>query len=506
MSNIQEGINKAKESQIDSIGKYETNRMQFAQMIKQIKLDINANKQSTKKFTTQYTKEQVQRYLEYPKQYEKELRKVTKALCVLSPQFNRLVQYLPDMAMFCYTVIPLETATNKAKALKDYMKWGKYLDNMSIAHEFNKIIKSNFKYDIYYGYVLEETESFYIKTLDEDYCKITSIDDGCFVFAFDFTFFDFGDNKQFLPSYPKEFTEKYNKFKKDGYDFRWQELSSENTICTKFYEDMIDITYSPYCNTFGDLYDISDYKQIAKQSAENENYQLIGLQLETMTGSKDPNAFSVDPTLAMEYYSLIQQSLPEGIGAFLTPVKWDSVNFNSSNQTNVDRVQNATRNFWDGAGVGDVLFSSSATTAGTLDYSMLVDTNMLYGLYRQLERWLNRKLKKQFNGKVAIQLLDINRLNQSKFIDQHLKLAQYGIPTKSILCSAIGLSPTKMLSLNSFETDVLELHTKFIPLSSSYTQNGENGGAGSPEKDAKDLTTSGQVTRDNSSNANKVKK
>ena len=502
MSIIDEKINNNKTNQTEQQSQYEINKLQFAKMIQQIKLDIDANKQTTKKFITQYTKEQIQTYLESPKRYEKELRAVTRALCVLSPQFNRLVEYIPDMAMFCYTLIPSDVATNPTKALKDYVKWGKYLDNLNISHEFNKIIKSNFKYDVYYGYVLEEADSFYIKTLDADYCKIVSIDDGCFNFAFDFSFFDVSDNKAFLEFYPKEFSQKYNKFKAEGYNFKWQELDSNYTICTKFYEDMIDITYSPYCNTFNDLYDISDYKQIDKQSAENENYQLIGLQLETMNGAKESNAFSVDPTMAMEYYSLIQNSLPEGIGAFLTPVKWDSVNFTNSNQSKIDRVQNATRNFWDGAGVASVLFNSGATNAGTLKYSMLVDTNMLYGLYRQLERWLNRKLKKQFSGKVSINLLDINRLNQGDFVDRYLKLAQYGLPVKSTVCSAVGLSPTKMLALNSYETDVLELHTKFIPLSSSYTQTGDNA-SGRPQSDETDLQESGQATRDSSANDNR---
>ena len=502
MIDIEKELVNVKNNQAGATSEYETSKLQFAKMLKQINLDINANKQSTKRFTTQYSKEQIQKYLESPKQYEKELRAVTRALCVLSPQFNRLVGYIPDMAMFCYTLIPSEVATNPTKALKDYTKWGKYLDNLNISHEFNKIIKSNFKYDVYYGYVLEETDSFYIKTLDPDYCKIVTIDDGCFNFAFDFTFFDISDNKLFLEYYPKEFTQKYNKFKAEGYDVRWQELDSNYTICTKFYEDMINITYPPYCNTFNDLYDISDYKQIDKQSAENENYQLIGLQLETMNGAKESNAFSVDPTMAMEYYSLIQSSLPEGIGAFLTPVKWDSVNFNNSTQSKIDRVENATRNFWDSAGVASVLFNSGATNAGTLKYSMLVDTNMLFGLYRQLERWLNRKLKRQFNGKVSIKLLDIHRLNQTEFIDQSLKLAQYGIPTKSTICSAIGLSPIEMLALNSYETDVLELHTKFIPLSSSYTQTGD-GESGRPQSDATDLSPSGQSTRDTSANDNR---
>lgn len=480
-------------------------KINFAEMLQKVKLDIDANKHTQKRFTTKFSKDQVQKYLEDPKKYGKELRDVTKALCVLSPQFNRLVEYIPDMAMFNYLIIPTLdklNVENKDKYLKEYIKWGNYLKKLNIQHEFTKIIKSNFKFDAYYGYILEEKDSFYIKTLDPNYCQITSVDDGCYSFAFNFKFFDDTNNKKFLKFYPEEFRKKYDKYIKNRAKYKWQELEADNTICTKFYEDMIDITYPPYCNTFGDLYDISDYKQIDKQSAENENYQLIGLELETNSKTNEVNSFTVDPSMVLQYYDLIQQSLPEGIGAFLSPVKWNTANFTNSGQAKIDRVQNSTRNFWDGAGVSSVLFSSGATNAGTLKYSMLVDTNMLFVVYRQLERWLNRKLKKEFKNKVSIKLLDIHRLNQSDFIDQQLKLAQYGVPNKTMLASAIGLSPVEMLSLNTLECDILELQDKLKPLSSSHTQS-QKGEAGANEKDEGDLTESGQSTRDTSANENR---
>lgn len=480
--------------------------MTFETMLRQIKLDIDSNKISFKKFTTKYTKEKVSEYLENPKKYEKELRDVTRALCVLSPQFNRLVGYIPDMAMFNYVIIPKMdkvNVNNKEKFIKEYQSWGRYLENLNIQHEFIKIVKSNFKFDTYFGYVLEEKDSFYIKTLDHNYCQITSIDDGCFNYSFNFEFFDKDSNKKFLDYYPSEFKEKYNLYKKYGQNYKWQELDSSKTICTKFYEDMVDISYPPYCNTFGDLYDISDYKQIDKQSAENENYQLIGLEMETNSKNGDVNAWKVSPDTALEYYSMIQQALPEGIGAFITPMKWDTANFSNSNQNKIDRVQNSTRNFWDGAGVSSVLFSSSASNAGTLKYSMLVDTNMLFIIYRQLERWLNRKLKNKFKGKVGVMLLDIHRLNQSDFIDQHLKLAQYGVPNKTMLSSALGLSPTEMLSLNTLECDVLDLVNKLKPLSSSHTQSGTEE-SGRPTLDDTSISEKGQQTRDGGGSENKV--
>lgn len=488
-------------------------RLMFAQMLKQVKYDIDANRQTRKKLITTYTKEDISKYLESPERYGKELRDVTKSLCVISPQFNRLVRYLPDMALFRYMVIPNTTdVSSNDKIQKNFISGCEYMRKLNIENEFRKIIQTNFKYDAFYGYCIEDKNSFYIKQLDNNYCKIVSRVDGNFCFAFDFSYFDANDNSKFLPMYPLEFRTKYNIFKTKGYDYKWQMLEPENTICTKFYDDMPDITFPPYCNLFGDLYDINDYKQLDKQKAENENYHLIGLQLETNSKDLKSNSFTVDPDLASDYYEIIQESMPDGVGVFLSPVKWDSVDFNSDNTNNLDRVQNSTRNFWDGAGVSAVLFNSGSSTAGTLEYSMLVDTNMLYGIYRQLETWLNTRLYSNFKNKVRVKLFDVTQLNKEKYQDEFLKMCQYGLPVKMSLSSLMGFNPIDTMDLCKLENDILELHDKFIPLSSSHTQSSsDDGGSGKtednlggrPQEEATDLKESGEQTRDSGANDNR---
>ena len=68
MIDIEKELVNIKNNQAEATSEYETSKLQFAKMLKQINLDINANKQSTKRFTTQYSKEQIQKYLESPKQ------------------------------------------------------------------------------------------------------------------------------------------------------------------------------------------------------------------------------------------------------------------------------------------------------------------------------------------------------------------------------------------------------------------------------------------------------
>jgi len=415
------------------------------------------------------------------------------------------------MAMIRYVLIPnissmignkIPTKEDKDKIYKQFLKYSKYIEKLNIEKEIIKAFYTCFKFDTYYGYQIEDDKSFYLKDLDGDYCKIINRVDGNFNFAFDFSYFDLYDRSKFLPLYPNEFKVKYELYKKQKAS-KWQELNPEKTVCFKFYEDMPDITFPPYCNLFGDLYDINDYKQIDKQKAENENFHLIGMQVET-NGNKTgkPNSFSVDLDLASEYYEIIQDNMPEGVGVFLSPVKWEAVDFNTKNDNAFDRVQNSTRNFWDGAGVSAVLFNSGSNSAGTLRYSMLVDTNMLYGLYRQAERWINTKLYSMFKDKVKIKIFDINRFNEQEVIDNFLKMGQYGMPVKTSLGGILGYAPMDFVNLVSFENDILELQDRLIPLMSSYTQTNDNE-VGAPSKKDEELTEAGTQTRESGANENR---
>ena len=86
-------------------------------------------------------------------------------------------------------------------------------------------------------------------------------------------------------------------------------------------------------------------------------------------------------------------------------------------------------------------------------------------------------------------------------MDQHLKLAQYGVPSKLLLASAIGLSPMDSYSLSELENSILDLSTAWKPLSSSHTNSGDEGNENNSKKD-EDLSENGEKTRNNESNLN----
>jgi hypothetical protein len=91
--------------------------------------------------------------------------------------------------------------------------------------------------------------------------------------------------------------------------------------------------------------------------------------------------------------------------------------------------------------------------------------------------------------------------NKDKYIERLVKNATLGMPVKMDLATALGQTPLEVHGSLYLENDVLKLHEKFIPLSSSYTQSGS---AGAPVKDTGDLTNSGVTTRENQTNTDTV--
>ncbi len=93
------------------------------------------------------------------------------------------------------------------------------------------------------------------------------------------------------------------------------------------------------------------------------------------------------------------------------------------------------------------------------------------------------------------------RLGRTRVLRNNSSAAQNGIPNKTRLCAANGLSPAVMLGNSLVENDILaDVFDGFKPLKTSYTQGAENDEGGRPEMDEADLSSSGERTKENDTN------
>lgn len=480
--------------------------MEFAKQMQQIMIE-SMSKNNKIKFYKKYKPEDVEKYLADPAQYEKQLREISRYLAVSSPQYWRLINYFPSIAILNPVIVPFDydkLTKNKNKSLKAFNECTKKLDNMNIQHEFLKVLQTVYREDIFYGYEIETDNSYYIKALDPQYCRPKGTYDGCFTYEFDFSYFDAFKTENELAEYTlidKEFLIKYNKYKENSSTYRWQELNLDKEVCVK-YQDTFDFCCPPFISVFNDLYDISDFKDMNKAKVEMDNTKFIGFSMPTRgKDSTRPDDFTLDTETMKTYFAFIQSCLQGKVGAFMSPMDFKEISF-PNQQSEVDNVANAIKSFWGATGVADVLVGENKN-AGTLKYSIKTDEALLFNVYSQIGRILSRKFKQVSNGLFMVTVPKLTIFNINDEFDKNLKASQYGYQgARTMVEATMQLTQNQTQGLGYIENILLEKQQNMFPVTSSYTMTSDDVGSPAETDDSK-VSDSAEQTRSSSANENR---
>lgn len=475
-------------------------KLDFSQLARAIVQDIDGGGNGSIMFSS-FPKDRVITALQNPQKNEKTLRDLSNFLYILSPHYRRLCNYHAEAPLLNHMISPHKLDIDKVnvkqfkKAYNDNLN---LIENMNIKHEFAKILQIAYREGIFYGYEYETDESYFIQKLNPDNCRISSTEDGVYNYQFNFQYFEMDETK--LENYAPEFTTKYNLFKnskknrKKGEDLQWQELESENTICIKTDETIV-YPFPPFSGVFSDIYEIEDYKALKKANSEMQNIAILTGTIPMNDKSDVANDFKVTLDTAINFGNQITTQLPDQVG-FILSVYDDMKMFKlSDDKVGTDKVSEAVGNFWNSTGVSKNLFTDGGTTNATVRASVITDEQSVFIMLRQLERWVNRKLKLTGGKyKFKFELLNVTNQNQAEKVAEELKMAQFGIPNKIRLITSSGVGQQSIEGINYLELDVLGLG-ELVPLQSSHTSSNANavtgGEKGRPSENEDSLRTDG---------------
>lgn len=466
--------------------------LQYMKTAKLILRDLE-NEQQVNQFFKKYKREDVLKWLENPASYENRLIEVCRYLAGSSQHFRRLYEYFGKMSMLSYIVIPYKLDENNFDEVtfkKQYKNTVDKLEVMNIKNEFSKVMDIMFREDIAYCYEYYTADSYFIKLLPYKYCKINSVIDGVFGFAFDFSFFDKYPKK--LAMYGEEFELKYELYKANRKDKRWQDLDTKNSFALKL-SDNLDYVIPIFANLIPFIYDIEDIKQLDKSKLEMDNYKLLMMKLEL----NDEGDYKIDYKEYEKFYNMISAVLPKNIGIGMSIADIKDYTFEKSGaSTEVSSYSKAQSDYWSSAGVSELLFNGSKSSSATISNSIKCDSELVFYVHRMIERVINRKLKQESGKyKFKINILDVTQFNQKEYLDNLIKVSTYGVPVKMAILAVFGYTPADTYGMSILE-NVLNLSEKWIPLKSANTQPGDSTG-GAPQKDDNDLSEAGNQTRAN---------
>lgn len=450
------------------------------------------------------SRDKLARWLKDPARCERQLRDASRYLYEYSGQYKRLCNYQPNMLKLSYIIVPdteIDETTDIEEYKKAYMKTAYSLNVMNIRTEFNKPLCTASVDGIAYAYTRSTKDTFSMYILDPNYCRMSSIDGtGCIRFEFNFSYFDTmqeEDRESLLATYGKEFRDLYEKHIRSKK--RWYEIG-EDGMCIKFQENILEYAMPPYIAVLDHLLDLDDYRKLAKAKEENGNYNLLNFKIPTNKDGK----ILMDLGVAKKFIEQASSEVPETIGVLYSPMEVQKFNFSKDNDVaSNSAVTAAVDQFWEASGVSSLLFGSGKSSANALNKSIIADEVNIYPLMRQIERWINRRLRLQHSKyKFRIKFLDITSFNEQDKFDSYMKAGNAGVPVKTAIASTFGYTPYEVMQMASLENDMLDMRGSVYnePLLSSSHMSEQEIEAGRPLMDEDDLTESGEITRENETN------
>lgn len=440
--------------------------------------------------------EDVQLALKYPKQGWRILLSVSEQLMRCSPHYFRLNSLYSNMALFCWWVdlYGVKENANVSTIKNSYSTLTEKLETMNIKHEFSKIMKVLPYQDIYCGVIIENQSDFFIQQIDFRLCKLYQVQDGLYNFKINLS----AINPQKINAYPIYIRQAYSDFS-EGKISNWYEPPADLQICIKLNNQW---TY-PYPLLIGlvrDILDLDIYKKLKLQSARTDNYKAIMVKVPIDENTIDKPLLTPE-TLGV-FAEINRESMTDDIGLIYNlGSDGEAISFKESSNTR-NNVADSVGDIYDSAGITKELFNSGASiTAATL--SVENNAGIVYSVYRQFERWINRYIKlRKYNKstyKFYFYLLDITIFNRDNVSKRYKEAVSMGVTVIDKWLASLDITPSRVMGSFILHKDIFNFNNNFIPLQTSYNSSENN--AGRPEVDIDELSDKGEETR--ASGANK---
>lgn len=475
MPTVKERMNRINASDISNYAKNSSsNKISFLKDDNSTKV-FSGTSRSTLSTTQSKVRKMIQGY--GTESNQKALNQVSKDLYVQSQQYQRLINYYANMPTFSYILAPSKDISkiDETKISKEFVKSAEFMSRFNVKYNFNKILKSAMQTDVFYGYVIDDGSSVLIQKFPNEICKISSVSGGVFNFVIDLDEIIGNEIAEYYPEEIQNAVSQYSSTKKGNNKSggRWYEVSQENGVCIKINEgDVAPIP--PFAGTFDSVYDISAFKDLRNDKAELQNYKMIVQRLETRSSSTENNDFVLDMDMTQYFDNALNNVVPENVGVVTSPMDIDVVNFDKDTATD-NNVEKATKDFWDNAGVSQILFSSDNKTSQGIAMSIKTDEQVVFSILNQFERWVNRymilnKISKNFK----CVMIDVTNFSRADLTKEYIQNSQYGFPVKMALASLSGIEPIAFSGLLKFENEILKLPENMTPLSSSFNTSGKD--------------------------------
>lgn len=397
--------------------------------------------------------------------------------------YRRIIFYYGTLLTYQGLLIPNPGFGKKLSTphiAKRYYNAIDYVDRLNLQEVLTRVTLKALIDGCYYGVINTLTkDEFVMFDLPTKYCRSRFKDfHGNDIVEFNVAYFNTLDDldlrKAALSTYPEIVRKHYNKFIKAGSDLTpWVRLPAEIGICFSFFElggplflDVIPATIQ--------------YEDAVDTERERELEEIRKIIVQKIPHLADGQLlFEPDEALEMHRGAVNMMHGNKNLSILTTYADVDAIVSKTTAENVSTSLEKMLQNVYSEAGASTQIFSPTGSQA--LETSIRNDTALMMVLGTKYSRFISFIINSLFaNSNITFKytILPITYYNQSDYIKDSFKLAQSGY---SFLIPALasGLSQRELSNVKELENDLLELHTKLLPLSSSYTQSG-TGDVGRP--------------------------
>jgi hypothetical protein len=322
----------------------------------------------------------------------------------------------------------------------------------------------------YYGAIVSKNGDISIMDLPFHYCRtrfkgFSGLDIVEFNVQYFSTIADKETRNKALKIYPKEVRRAYNSYTSGKNTQYWCALDEGTGIYFH-----IEEARPFFLNTIKAINNFEDYRDLEFKREENDIHKILVQRI----GTKTDGEFLMEPEEAEELHrgacTMLRNNDNLDVLTTFAEVKVESLS--DSRQTLNSNLSTFKNLIYSESGASSNIFDAEGNIS--LEQSLNNDLSLVMNLSEQFSRLFTYILNNTIgsnNVTYSFVILPLTFYNTKEYVDQTYKLATAGY---SFLIPAIacGISQRQIVDLKVLENDVLNLKDSFIPLSTSYTEDG----------------------------------
>lgn len=415
------------------------------------------------------------------------------------PIFSGIIDYLSNMYCWRYTYVPriVKDRANLADYAEIYDLMGEVVDGICVETTFPNILAELFIFGAVYLISVKHTSSKTITTLllPYKYCRPSAITQlGTIVYQFNYEYFDSlglaGEElEKIFEYYPAEMHEQYNLYKRDA-KLKWQMLDPK-------FAGAIMLNKKGFPNKLYSLFGILQYQIYTTNELERNSQLLDKIVSHQIPVWQDNLIIDIDEMAALHasMAKVIAKNSHIRLLSTYGDVKVHSIGEDTSKENKT--LENAYNTIYDTNGLNHAIFNSESVEA--LRIALSRDKSYVWKFVEQIVAYFNVVINNSYNFKgyqCDFSILPITKYDEKDKLELYKEGATLGV-TKLEYIVATGIKQVDIKSKFSLE-DYLKLDS-LKPLSTSYTQSGDNQTPTSSD-DSSDEDTSNDDNEQTSSN------